>query len=147
MTHGTPDSQHTLAFLRHTARTTAWRVPSSITANYAWTRPARKPRSLTALQQSSLAELPCRRQAVLSPAQDALLVRWGYPYVMEYFRFHCSLTGSLQGVTAQQVHALRQVAQAWLGALPRCRLESLALFSKPAQGADMVRVEHVRPRA
>ena len=74
-------------------------------------------------------------------------MRWGYPFVMEYFRFHCSLTGSLQGVTAQQVHALQQAAQAWFGALPRCRFDSLALFAEPAPGAAVVLVEHVRLRA
>lgn len=95
----------------------------------------------------SPAELQRRRQAGLSPAQDALLTRWGYPHVMEFFRFHCSLTGSLQGVKAQQLHALQQAAQAWFGALPRCRFESLALFAEPAPGADMVLVEHVRLRS
>lgn len=94
----------------------------------------------------SPAELQRRRKANLSPAQDALLVRWGYPYVMEYFRFHCSLTGSLQGLKAQQVQALREAAQAWFGSLPRCRFDSLALFAEPAPGADMVLVEHVRLR-
>ena len=95
----------------------------------------------------SPAELQRRRKANLSSGQDALLVRWGYPYVMEYFRFHCSLTGSLQGVKAQQVQALQDAAQAWFGALPRCRFDSLALFAEPTAGADMVLVEHVRLRA
>jgi hypothetical protein len=31
----------------------------------------------------------------LSPAQEALLDRWGYPYVMEEFRFHMTLTARL----------------------------------------------------
>jgi putative phosphonate metabolism protein len=95
----------------------------------------------------SPAELQRRRKADLSPGQDALLVRWGYPYVMEHFRFHCSLTGSLHGVKAQQVHALQHAAQAWFGALPRCRFDSLALFAEPTPGADMVLVEHMRLRA
>lgn len=38
------------------------------------------------------AALARRRQAPLSPLEDALLVRWGYPYVMEAFRFHMTLT-------------------------------------------------------
>ena len=91
----------------------------------------------------SPAEIQRRRKAHLSPQQDALLLRWGYPYVMEHFRFHCSLTGSLQSVKAQQVRALQDAAQAWFGTLPRCRFDSLALFAEPTPGADMVLVEHV----
>lgn len=41
------------------------------------------------------AELARRRQAGLSPKQEALLLRWGYPYVMEEFRFHLTLSGRL----------------------------------------------------
>jgi len=38
------------------------------------------------------AELAHRRQAPLSALEEALLARWGYPYVMEAFRFHMTLT-------------------------------------------------------
>jgi hypothetical protein len=41
----------------------------------------------------SEAQLARRREGGLTPAQDALLLRWGYPYVMEEFRFHITLTG------------------------------------------------------
>lgn len=41
------------------------------------------------------AELARRRQANLSPRQNALLMRWGYPYVLEQFRFHMTLTGRI----------------------------------------------------
>lgn len=40
-------------------------------------------------------ELARRRKSGLSPEQDALLTRWGYPYVMTQFRFHLTLTGPL----------------------------------------------------
>lgn len=40
-------------------------------------------------------ELAKRRASKLSPAQDLLLERWGYPYVMEEFRFHLTLTEKL----------------------------------------------------
>ena len=38
-----------------------------------------------------------QRRAVhnLSPRQQALLERWGYPYVFDQFRFHMTLTGPL----------------------------------------------------
>jgi putative phosphonate metabolism protein len=41
------------------------------------------------------AELARRRKSGLTERQDALLQRWGYPYVMEEFRFHMTLTGRL----------------------------------------------------
>jgi putative phosphonate metabolism protein len=40
-------------------------------------------------------ELARRRKAGLSPRQDELLMRWGYPYVLEEWRFHLTLTGRL----------------------------------------------------
>ncbi len=43
----------------------------------------------------SEAELARRRKSGLSPRQDALLQQWGYPYVMEEFRFHMTLSGRL----------------------------------------------------
>ena len=45
---------------------------------------------------ASQAELARRRKAGLSPPQEALLAQWGYPYVMEEFRFHMTLTARLQ---------------------------------------------------
>jgi hypothetical protein len=40
-------------------------------------------------------ELGRRRSAGLNEAEEANLVRWGYPYVMTEFRFHLTLTGPL----------------------------------------------------
>ena len=45
-------------------------------------------------------ELARRRVAGLSDRQEALLVNWGYPYVMDEFRFHMTLTGRLAPDTA-----------------------------------------------
>ena len=36
-----------------------------------------------------------RRRNRLTPQQDALMLRWGYPYVMQEFKFHMTLTGPL----------------------------------------------------
>ena len=38
------------------------------------------------------AELARRRAAGLTPEEEALLQRWGYPYVMQRWRFHMTLT-------------------------------------------------------
>ena len=43
----------------------------------------------------SESETARRRKAGLTERQDALLRRWGYPYVFEEFRFHLTLTGRL----------------------------------------------------
>ncbi|EEE35722.1 putative xylose isomerase [Rhodobacteraceae bacterium KLH11] len=43
----------------------------------------------------SEAELARRRKPGLSARQTALLAEWGYPYVMEEFRFHMTLTGRM----------------------------------------------------
>ncbi|MCC7546364.1 MAG: DUF1045 domain-containing protein [Burkholderiales bacterium] len=49
-------------------------------------------------------ELRRRRAAGLTARQDALLSRWGYPYVFDEFRFHLTLTerlGTDEGVALQ----------------------------------------------
>lgn len=87
-------------------------------------------------------ELVRRRQkGSLSPQEDALLLRWGYPYVLESYRFHLSLTGTLQGVDRSTVERLETAAQAWFGALPPCCFDGVALFCEPTKGAEFVLVE------
>ncbi|MDF1484635.1 DUF1045 domain-containing protein [Ramlibacter sp. H39-3-26] len=88
-------------------------------------------------------ELARRRQARLTPAQDALLLRWGYPFVMEEFRFHFSLTGPLAGVDAAAVDAVRRCAHQCFGALPATRFDALAIFAEPVKGGDFVLLERV----
>jgi putative phosphonate metabolism protein len=41
------------------------------------------------------AELARRRRSSLTPRQDAMLVRWGYPYVFDAWFFHMTLTRRL----------------------------------------------------
>ncbi|WP_417249187.1 DUF1045 domain-containing protein [Celeribacter sp.] len=53
----------------------------------------------------SEAELARRRGAGLSPAQEENLARWGYPYVMDEFKFHLTLTGNLAEEDARAVEA------------------------------------------
>ena len=40
-------------------------------------------------------ELARRRKNGLTPRQDELMLRWGYPYVLEEWRFHLTLTGRI----------------------------------------------------
>ena len=52
------------------------------------------------------AELARRRANGLTPEQDALLLQWGYPYVLEEFRFHLTLSGRLDAETANAVRTV-----------------------------------------
>ena len=45
------------------------------------------------------AELARRRQTGLTERQEILLTNWGYPYVLEEFQFHLTLSGKLAGDT------------------------------------------------
>jgi hypothetical protein len=81
-------------------------------------------------------ELQRRRQTPLTAEQDALLLRWGYPFVLTQYQLHCSLTGSLSSLSRQQVNSLELAAHDWFNPLPTCRFESLALFVESSAGAD-----------
>ena len=54
------------------------------------------------------AELVRRRSAGLTPAQEMLLTKWGYPYVMDEFRFHLTLSGKLQATELQSLKSILQ---------------------------------------
>ncbi|MDJ0629979.1 MAG: DUF1045 domain-containing protein [Rhodobacter sp.] len=47
-------------------------------------------------------ELARRRRNGLTPRQESLLACWGYPYVMDEFRFHLTLTGKLSEARTDQ---------------------------------------------
>lgn len=51
-------------------------------------------------------ELQRRRGTNLSPRQDELLRLWGYPYVLDEFRFHVTLSGSLSDNQQAQTRAV-----------------------------------------
>lgn len=107
-------------------------------------------RCVTALHpwaaQLSDEELAQRRQQPLTAEQDALLQRWGYPWVMEQFRFHLSLTGGLATCTEAERVALERAAQSLFHPLPDCRFDSLAVFVEPNPGDDFVWTERVELR-
>lgn len=48
------------------------------------------------------AETARRLKSGLTAGQEALLRRWGYPYVFDEFRFHMTLTGSLADVQRRE---------------------------------------------
>lgn len=75
-----------------------------------------------------------RRGAGLSPRQAALLERWGYPWVMEEFRFHLTLTGPLEPAEAAAVRAA--LVPGLAPCLPRpFRLDALSLVAEGGDGS------------
>jgi putative phosphonate metabolism protein len=75
------------------------------------------------------AELAKRRASGLTPAQDALLQRWGYPYVFEEFRFHMTLTRRLSAAEQARIEPVLAplVAPAIAGPL---LIDALSLFAQ-----------------
>lgn len=86
------------------------------------------------------AELAKRRPDELTAREREHLLRWGYPYVLDTFRFHISLTGSLAGIEARTIQALRQAAQQHLDVLAGEPLmfDAVSVFEEPAPGTDFV---------
>lgn len=58
------------------------------------------------------AELAKRRASGLSHSQEMMLLNWGYPYVMDEFRFHMTLTGKLPKSVLSATHAALETALA-----------------------------------
>lgn len=89
------------------------------------------------------AELARRRRAGLSPAQEKLLAAWGYPYVMDEFRFHLTLTERLAGDETSRVGAILadRVAPLCRASLP---IEALALFHQPGPDENFRLVRRYR---
>lgn len=80
------------------------------------------------------ADIARRKPERLSEAQRAHLLRWGYPYVMEEFRFHMTLTGPVEPT---QADAMRQLASTRFAAFTDkpLRISGLALFVERQRGA------------
>lgn len=78
------------------------------------------------------AELTRRRAAGLTARQEDMLRHWGYPYVLEEFRFHLTLTGRLQPHEMDEVEAALALA---LPALPRPYIiDQIALAGERSDG-------------
>jgi putative phosphonate metabolism protein len=82
-------------------------------------------------------ELERRRRKGLSPRQDRYLEEFGYPYVLAEFRFHLTLTGSIDGVAPQHVAAVRVAATQAVARLADepLPLDAVALFEQPERDA------------
>lgn len=94
----------------------------------------------------SESELERRRRVSLTSEQDQLLQQWGYPWVLEHFRFHFSLTGPLGSVAPALREAFYDAAVRHFESLPACRFDRLSLFVEPQRGADFQLVGQVELR-
>ncbi|MGA0923168.1 MAG: DUF1045 domain-containing protein [Lutimaribacter sp.] len=84
-------------------------------------------------------ELARRRAAGLTPRQEQLLTQWGYPYVMEAFRFHLTLSGKLASDALDQLEA---AAQRLLPPLPQpFVMAEVALLGERADDARFELIE------
>lgn len=78
------------------------------------------------------AEIARRRPDRLTPRQRDLLAVFGYPYVMEEFRFHLTLSGPLG---AEQAAVAQAAAVHFAGLIPRpFDLSDLCLFGEDGSG-------------
>jgi putative phosphonate metabolism protein len=75
-----------------------------------------------------------RNPAKLTPRQCDYLDRWGYPYVMEEFRFHMTLTGRLDATPREPILAMLQDRFAELG-IERLAIDRIALFKQDTTAA------------
>lgn len=75
-------------------------------------------------------DLARRRKAGLTPEQEARLLKWGYPYVYDDFRFHMTLTGRIMDdqVRSRVLSALQDHFAPETGP---ARFDSLTLFRQP----------------
>ncbi len=81
-----------------------------------------------------------RRTTNLSPRQDNLLLRWGYPYVFDEFRFHMTLTERLDDAKRKAVASVLAPKVA-----PFCQspfeIDAISLALQPDRSAPFVVVE------
>jgi len=78
-------------------------------------------------------ELARRRKAALTAQQDANLLRWGYPYVLDDFRFHLTLTERLEpGDLARLANVARTHFATELD--EPVTIDGITLFHEPGPG-------------
>lgn len=91
------------------------------------------------------AELARRRKAELTAEQEAMLVRWGYPYVFSTWFFHMTLTRRL---SEAEKAVFKLAAEKWLApalSLPR-RVSDICVFTQSGPGAAFTLAERVALR-
>ena len=90
-------------------------------------------------------ELARRRRASLTAEQDAMLVRWGYPYVFGTWFFHMTLT---RRVTAAEKSVFMPAAERHFAEALRTprRVVDLCLYTQAGPGQPFLIAERLRLR-
>jgi putative phosphonate metabolism protein len=84
-------------------------------------------------EQPEAEELARRRRHGLTQAEEAMLERWGYPYVFRLWRFHITLSRRLGDAEMARAKPIAESYFAEALAVPR-RIRSLALFTQRGPG-------------
>jgi putative phosphonate metabolism protein len=85
----------------------------------------------------SEADIARRKPDALPPRQRENLMRWGYPYVFDEFRFHMTLTGPVpEARTSVMASILKQRFAEFIGR--PLRIDGLALFVEPERGGPFL---------
>jgi putative phosphonate metabolism protein len=82
-----------------------------------------------------------RNPSRLTPRQCDHLDRWGYPYVMEDFRFHMTLTGRLDAERREPVLNMLRDRFTAIG-LTELAIDRLALFHQESAGSRFAIIGH-----
>jgi putative phosphonate metabolism protein len=86
-------------------------------------------------------EIGRRRAAQLDAREELLLQQFGYPYVLERFRFHFTLTGNVDVLTAQRVCDAVQPEVERLNELAPLVVDRLCVFAELQPGRALLRLE------
>jgi hypothetical protein len=90
----------------------------------------------------SEAELARRKPEQLKPLERQMLANWGYPYALQTFTFHMTLTGHLSEAELQAADTL---FAAWqdAAALPALMpVNDISVYVQPEPGADFIAARH-----
>ena len=87
-----------------------------------------------------------RNPSRLTPRQCDYLDRWGYPYVMEEFRFHMTLTGRLDDRRREPILAMLRDRFATIG-LERLAIDAIALFRQNDTNSRFRILDHWKLRS
>jgi hypothetical protein len=83
-----------------------------------------------------------RLQTPLSPRQIALLDRWGYPFVLDEFRFHMTLAGPLEPEQLPAVHDALQ--RLYAPVLAPVILDAISIFRQKGRANRFVEIARLR---
>jgi putative phosphonate metabolism protein len=89
------------------------------------------------------AEIKKRMRDALSPKEQEHLLHWGYPYVLDTWKFHMTLTCSLPEDALQvfRSHLAQRFAEVCVAPL---QVDSICLFEQAASGAPFLLLDRFR---